>query len=48
MDVAAIHVVATAAPVLAALRRKFPSGNIGHERKPDATVSAGTAHPGDR
>lgn len=47
MDVAAIHLVATAAPFLAALRRQ-PSSGKGRQLTLDATASAGTAHPGDR
>ncbi|MFZ1428100.1 MAG: hypothetical protein WAS21_15165 [Geminicoccaceae bacterium] len=43
MDVATIHLVATAAPVFAALRRQLPSGKHGDVQETDASASAGTA-----
>lgn len=48
MDVATIHVVATAAPVIAALRRQLPSGKHGDVQVTDASASAGTADHGGR
>jgi hypothetical protein len=43
MDVATIHLVATAAPVIAALRRQLPLGKHGDVQETDASASAGTA-----
>lgn len=48
VDLAATHVVATAAPVFAALRRQRLSATNGRGHGLDATASAGTANPGDR